>query len=923
MHLRSRTIQTPYTDVSVPPVAAPPRSRKRMILDCIELPSASTHRKNSAPASPVDPVDKELSVSSGPNTTATASHSSTPTDNVRPVPPKQPGPDLVQLANQSPQQPATTRQFVQDVPGLVKTVDRNGKVMIDFSQVRNTTWFDLDRARRQRQAQEPAAQPARPSDPPAASTSRRQLTPVADEDLDFPWDARDEHINELNRRSDRTPLKQRLARLPPSSPPPSPPSPHLPHVSSPVQGEVFGDDPEAVERGKGKSVAFADDADFVNETVDEEAVIDDDDGSSDDYSDGLRQEQGLREQKKARLDRQRQRKRNHSSQSSRAPGPIPAPKQPSKRGRKPKNPIVTEAPANDDASNDDDDLPDPVLDPDCPEYEPEAEVYDTPGPLSNECRRELEAATYEFETRLHELSRKYQKSVSSLHQAAGYGFKSHRKDSTWNDYQAFRTKMQGEKQRPNESLQAFVGRLASEYKAVMKLELGENWKNIDRRRELAKRKGWVGFAQQLREDMASDERQNGVKSVTVKRCIDEVMKVAHMCYSVFGLIVCGQIHDLNNHNRSRLFGWGGEYDTMMSAEKTFLTKDLKSNAAKLRTYRDKIQAGLEEDPVKSQLLQEYNSGPNKVAVLRPLLPKLLKLDLAEATDNVVKNMKWKSFLSVARSHQVRLIDYPTGVPAIGPKSKGLISHAKDLSLGALQAMIDPRMRHYKALHTPPNQRNEDECDAALTTFRGTRIITWTDEEKGLPLEEQGEIALIVDVEGKSLMTVEDAINFENDEGEEGGQDGQPDAAEPKGKSKGKSKEVVSDEEDSESEEDEPPSIEPEPEAHESIYRTLPFSGKRVFTTPERLARMGQARTPLPSSSRALPVPKSIPRRPATSVPSSPVALRQATTFKPRPPAPSRPTTSTQPHATKGPKRKPQGGAELRSGDEHKLKKRRV
>ena len=131
--------------------------------------------------------------------------------------------------------------------------------------------------------------------------------------------------------------------------------------------------------------------------------------------------------------------------------------------------------------------------------------------------------------------------MSSLHQAAGYGFKSHRKDSTWNDYQAFRTKMQGEKQRPNgeyrnpaylncshsctESLQAFVGRLASEYKAVMKSELGENWKNIDRRRELAKRKGWVGFAQQLREDMASDERQNRVKSVTIKRCIDEVMKV--------------------------------------------------------------------------------------------------------------------------------------------------------------------------------------------------------------------------------------------------------------------------------------------------------------------------------------------------------------------------------------------------------------
>ncbi|KAK7435298.1 hypothetical protein VKT23_019743 [Stygiomarasmius scandens] len=274
-----------------------------MLLDCVELPSASTRRNTSAVPLPVDPVDEEPSISSGPNrsnATATASLSSTSAGNARPVSSKQPGPDLGSLANLSPEQldsaPTTTRQPVQGVPGLMQTVDRNGKVVMDFSQVRNRTWFDMDRARRQRQAQELAAQP---SGPPVASTSQRQLTPVADEDVDFPWDAREERINELSWQSDRTPRNRRPSRLPPSSPPQtSPPAvlspavePNLPHVSSPVQGEDdFEDDPETepVEKGKGKSVAFIDNSDEGHSNDDL-----DDDGASDNYSDDFRQKEKL------------------------------------------------------------------------------------------------------------------------------------------------------------------------------------------------------------------------------------------------------------------------------------------------------------------------------------------------------------------------------------------------------------------------------------------------------------------------------------------------------------------------------------------------------------------------------------------------------------------------------------------------------
>ncbi|KAK7435303.1 hypothetical protein VKT23_019748 [Stygiomarasmius scandens] len=430
----------------------------------------------------------------------------------------------------------------------------------------------------------------------------------------------------------------------------------------------------------------------------------------------------------------------------------------------------------------------------------------------------------------------------------------------------------------------------------MKSELGENWKNIDHHRDLAKRLGWVGYAQQLREEMATEERENGVKLVTLRRCIDEFMKVAQMCYNVYGLILVGQLHDLNNHNRSRMFGWGPEYDRMMLLEKVAFMKELKATAAKLRTCRDGIEAGLQEDPVKTALLREYNQGPDKAAVLRPLLPKLFKLDLMEAMDNVVKSMKWQTFLRVACTHQLRMIDYPKDVPIIGAKSKGLISHAKDYTLPALQTMIAPRMRHYVVLGKPQDRLTADERDALVTTFKGTRIITWLDEEKNLPLERQGDIPLMVDVEGNILVRVADVISSDG----EAEEDERESSTVTNGKGKGKAKMVVSDDEDVEEDHDDDkdqnelesqrlPSIEPEPEVRESIYRTLPFSGRKVFTTPERQHRLGclgqVVRTPPPPPLHSRVPPQSIPppQPPSNSRPEP----RKQTTFRPGPKATNR------------------------------------
>ncbi|KAK7433796.1 hypothetical protein VKT23_020565 [Stygiomarasmius scandens] len=268
----------------------------------------------------------------------------------------------------------------------------------------------------------------------------------------------------------------------------------------------------------------------------------------------------------------------------------------------------------------------------------------------------------------------------------------------------------------------------------------------------------------------------------MRQCIDEFMKVAQMCYTVYGLILVGQLHNLNNHNCSKMFGWGLEYDP---------------TAAKLRTCCDELEAGLQEDPAKSELLREYNTGPDKVAVLRPLLPKLFKLDMATATGGAVKNMKWKTFPAVTHIHQVRMIDYPKDLPVIGPKTKGLISHARDLDLPSLKNMIAPRMHCYAVQCKPQNTLTDDDRNVLFGSYHGTRIVPWTDEEKALPLEQQGQVPLICDIEGYPLMTVTDVINATEGEEEDGSS-----AAKGKGKGKARAKVTVQGDEDEDEDEDE-------------------------------------------------------------------------------------------------------------------------
>ncbi|KAK7441209.1 hypothetical protein VKT23_016690 [Stygiomarasmius scandens] len=425
--------------------------------------------------------------------------------------------------------------------------------------------------------------------------------------------------------------------LPPSSPPHS-----LPAVSSPVHPEPIDDalteDVEPVRSlHSGKTALCAADNEQDAEIEDTpEHAFDDDYEQQEEPDEDTDEEENAKVVEKTRGERaslskpikstaKRQSSKRKGKQSNTAKSTArPAPK-PSKKAQKGKKLSLYE---DEDDSNDIYD--DPVDDPNAPQFEPGASKHThNPGPLSKECLAEVNQLVYEFNTKMNVIARKYHKSVASLWDAANMSKAGGvRELSTWNAFLSYKTKQEGAKATPGETTSDFVVRLGVEYKELMQELLGDDWQDTDQRRRVAKEHGWLDFVQDARLEVTREERENGVKKLMMQRCINEILKLGRLYYEFYGLILSGALYDLNNHNRSRLFGYGAPYERVMMSEQVAFTKELKGMSAKLRVAKDQEEKGLEGKAVIQHLITEYRSNPHNTDHMRKLYGHVFNEDIS-------------------------------------------------------------------------------------------------------------------------------------------------------------------------------------------------------------------------------------------------------------------------------------------------------
>ncbi|THU96542.1 hypothetical protein K435DRAFT_858403 [Dendrothele bispora CBS 962.96] len=394
--------------------------------------------------------------------------------------------------------------------------------------------------------------------------------------------------------------------------------------------------------------------------------------------------------------------------------------------------------ADDDDNNNADDPGDPEDDPNAPQYEPNAKKYaHAPGPLSKECLAEVNQLVDKFDAKMNAIGRKYHKSVASLWDAANMSKAGGiRELSTWNAFLAHKTKKEGARASPGETNQDFVARLSTEYQELMQELLGDDWQDPVKRRQIAKEHGWLDFVQEARLEVTKDERENGVKQSTMQRCINEMLKLGRLYYELYGVVLSGALYDLNNHSRSRFFGYGPVYQRVMMSEQVAFTRELKSMSSKLRVAQDQDEEDYSDNMAIREIVNDFHSNPKSIDSLRKIFVQVMNLDIKSATDGGSSKMKY-----------VETID------------AGQFPNAREFKSGTLKELLRKRIEYWEALLKRADLRSEEEERMVLEEDMGPRIVSWSDQEKRKAWTDQDTFPLVVDDEGTVLLTVWDVVRL--------------------------------------------------------------------------------------------------------------------------------------------------------------------
>ncbi|THV04080.1 hypothetical protein K435DRAFT_791266 [Dendrothele bispora CBS 962.96] len=396
------------------------------------------------------------------------------------------------------------------------------------------------------------------------------------------------------------------------------------------------------------------------------------------------------------------------------------------------------------------DVGDELRDPEDPAYEPDAEEYPLkPGPIPNDCLKELDHATYDYTTKIYSLARQYSKRPQELFEASGQYYSSKRQPSTWNCFQAYMCIEKDWQKRSDETREQFVQRLAAVYESKLKKALGHECQRVDLRR-LAMRKYTEWYQRNLEEQIETDrERRIYVETFIDNELMGGIQQ--QVLYEADDFVVMAEIHDLNNHNRSKFTGYGPKYKRVMKTEKVAFTKQLKLHSAQLVLARSKEeQGGVEErDEDIAQIMSLYDAQPDDLTNLRSLMPRLWGVDLKMATNGACSKMRWKGFGSYARINHFRMKEWPAGLPGIGPKADGLVENIKSFSKPVLVKWMNTAAKREES-RTTTDKKVLDEG------FEGPYMEAWAEEEVNGEVDE-GDIPLIVDDEGDEVLCVRDIL----------------------------------------------------------------------------------------------------------------------------------------------------------------------
>ncbi|THU93058.1 hypothetical protein K435DRAFT_904735 [Dendrothele bispora CBS 962.96] len=380
-----------------------------------------------------------------------------------------------------------------------------------------------------------------------------------------------------------------------------------------------------------------------------------------------------------------------------------------------------------------------------------------PGLVDAEVRAEAQRNYEEYEAKQRELSVRSGKPLSAIFRVAGDSRKLLGSWNLWNVWQKWLVHEEGG-QKEGEAPEAGEGQISwmkRRWEEKRWEVLGDDWQDKKKVQECFR---WlIDWYEPLYQASALPVIQKGLSKRQMQLIAEDFNNNCRHANRNVGVCCFGFIVDLHGEH-SVMFGAGQEFEDMCARSKTQLSQYLTDVVALFRISNVNLRLGSNDNSDHRILAENAAQIPlksNKDAH-RKFIPFVLRYDLLriDSTYNW-KSGKfiWREFADLAWKHCVRLVNWHVQVGVPGTTLKDLKTNIP------AKILYEIGGAHLKELqrHAEAYDEGKDEEDIIVKIDeKALRLIEWTEEEKKLADEDQGEIAVVKGTNGQTLCRVKNS-----------------------------------------------------------------------------------------------------------------------------------------------------------------------
>ncbi|KAK7433942.1 hypothetical protein VKT23_020470 [Stygiomarasmius scandens] len=358
----------------------------------------------------------------------------------------------------------------------------------------------------------------------------------------------------------------------------------------------------------------------------------------------------------------------------------------------------------------------------------------------------------EYEKKMEAVALRYNHSLQSAYRAAGEIAVVSRDPNLFNIFEKWWVAEDGNNGKVPESTNPGTF-LSQKWKDCRQESLGEDWDDSD------KVEGAFRYlrAWHLERYNNSLKVAKGPTKHDVKAVAKIVSDVAKQSAFNRGIWVLAYVLDPFGQH-SMVSGWGKPYEAVKLEYATQLTSQLHDISVLYGSENLKLMASSGVDPKLKDLVVAAAKVGTDRASEQAIVPKMLLYDIGAYT--FLYKFPWSRFPDLALRCQFRIENWPEDIPAPGAGLRD-ITQAIPKSGGPLAAARIKELLWYKEAW---ERKEENVTPPESITSKVLRIVSWSNEEKNLPPDEQKDIALVKCIDGRTLTSAVHSKEWRKEQG---------------------------------------------------------------------------------------------------------------------------------------------------------------